>query len=653
MESFALYLLKSVIWLTVFATVYFLLLRNERFFQLNRIFLVTGLMASLLFPLITFRYVIVLPALTANVSAELPVINGIELAQQESLSWAMLLTGLFTAGVLFFIVRLIVQSFKLIRIIRTSAQERLGNIRVIKTDAYAASFTFFSYVFVNPSTPDTEKREIVTHEAEHIRQHHWIDLVLAELICIVQWFNPLSWLYSHFIRQNHEYLADQMALRRTGNPAVYKAVLLNQLLGSEVIRLGHLFSYSLNKKRFTMMKNTSIPTIKKLKLLLVLPIIALVFYAFARPEYQYATAAPSLVMAETESYSPIITGEETTDENPTIASENKTSTRSSGQMESSANQLSALIAESPNNGDVKGIVVTEDGKPLPGTSVIVVGTTTGAVADEKGHFSLSDIEKNRDISFSFVGYKTVKVPASLGTDMKIVMVQDSKELIDGGIHVVGYGQLKETSSEEIIIGQGFKFKSTDKGKKPLFILDGKEISNEEMDKIDPKTIESITVLKDASATAKYGEKAANGVVEIYLKKKQDPEIQPISKDQEKPVFFVVEEMPDFPGGEEALLEFLATNVKYPAIAQENGIQGKVFVVFIIDENGKVIEPKIARGVDPILDQEAIRVVTAMPAWKPGKQRGKNVRVSYTVPINFVLAEKEKAPDETPEVIQLN
>ncbi len=103
-----------------------------------------------------------------------------------------------------------------------------------------------------------------------------------------------------------------------------------------------------------------------------------------------------------------------------------------------------------------------------------------------------------------------------------------------------------------------------------------------------------------------------------------------------PVFFIVEEMPEFPGGEEALRKFIATSVKYPVIAQENGIQGRVYVSFVVNTKGKVIDVKIARGVDPNLDKEAIRVVNSMPAWKPGKQRGKSVKVSYTVPINFVL-----------------
>ncbi len=95
-------------------------------------------------------------------------------------------------------------------------------------------------------------------------------------------------------------------------------------------------------------------------------------------------------------------------------------------------------------------------------------------------------------------------------------------------------------------------------------------------------------------------------------------------------------MPEFPGGEVALRKFIATSVKYPVIAQENGIQGRVYISFVVNTKGKVIDVKIARGVDPNLDKEAIRVVNSMPAWKPGKQRGKAVKVSYTVPINFVL-----------------
>lgn len=106
-------------------------------------------------------------------------------------------------------------------------------------------------------------------------------------------------------------------------------------------------------------------------------------------------------------------------------------------------------------------------------------------------------------------------------------------------------------------------------------------------------------------------------------------------DKEEVVLFP-DEMPEFPGGMPALLKFIANSVNYPVIAQENGIQGKVFVNFVINADGQVSDAKVIRGVDPSLDKEALRVVNNLPEWKPGKQAGRAVRVSYNVPISFVL-----------------
>ncbi|ASB49259.1 energy transducer TonB [Alkalitalea saponilacus] len=102
------------------------------------------------------------------------------------------------------------------------------------------------------------------------------------------------------------------------------------------------------------------------------------------------------------------------------------------------------------------------------------------------------------------------------------------------------------------------------------------------------------------------------------------------------IFIIVEEMPEFPGGIQALQRYLAQSIRYPVIAQENGIQGRVYIQFVINQNGEVTNATVLRGVDPSLDREALRVVQAMPNWTPGRQRNRPVRVSYTVPINFVL-----------------
>ncbi len=109
------------------------------------------------------------------------------------------------------------------------------------------------------------------------------------------------------------------------------------------------------------------------------------------------------------------------------------------------------------------------------------------------------------------------------------------------------------------------------------------------------------------------------------------------EEEEEVVFVIVEDMPEFPGGQQALFKYLSDNVKYPTIAQENGIQGRVICQFVVNKDGNIVDVEVVRsGGDPSLDKEAIRVIKSMPKWKPGKQRGKAVRVKYTVPVNFRL-----------------
>ncbi|MBR4793853.1 MAG: energy transducer TonB [Bacteroidaceae bacterium] len=112
------------------------------------------------------------------------------------------------------------------------------------------------------------------------------------------------------------------------------------------------------------------------------------------------------------------------------------------------------------------------------------------------------------------------------------------------------------------------------------------------------------------------------------------EVEPEPEEEE--IFMVVEDQPEFPGGTAALLEYLRKNIKYPAICRENNIQGRVLVTFIVNKDGAIVEPEVVKSVNPSLDKEALRVISQMPNWKPGSQRGKPVRVKYTVPVNFRL-----------------
>lgn len=148
------------------------------------------------------------------------------------------------------------------------------------------------------------------------------------------------------------------------------------------------------------------------------------------------------------------------------------------------------------------------------------------------------------------------------------------------------------------------------------------------------TAEDMEEFKNRYSDANSFKIETDSLGNIFLVQKEEE--LPKTLDTEEDVFFIVEYMPEFSGGDEALRKYIANNVNYPEVAQENGIQGKVYVTFVVTKDGSIANTKIARGVDPALDKEALRVVNSLPKWKPGKQQGEAVNVSYTVPINFAL-----------------
>lgn len=644
MEALLSYLIRSSIWLTAFGLIYFLALRNERFFVLNRLFLVAGLLSAVIFPLVTIRYPVTIPLMPVSETAKITSTQAVQSIQEQSLSWNLILAGIIITGALFFLLRIVIQTLMVLKTINRSEVKHHNNLKIVKTGRFRHSFSFFSYIIVNPSSTEKEFREIVAHESAHIRQYHWIDLILTELLRTLQWFNPMAWFYGHFIRQNHEYLADRAALKSTPDPAVYKAILINQLLGGEAIRLGHSFSYSLNKKRFIMMKNTSIPIIRKMKLLIILPVIACIFYAFSEPEYIYETISSTSpekvdetgtspgnvvadnVIAETENSKLLTSG---------ITVQDKASTPEVNNNSNRRNEITRLkrlendIRVQQTKGQtIQGKVIQENGDQLPGTSVVIVNTTTGSVTDKDGRFKIEDVANNAEVAFSFVGFKTVTEQPEFNKEMVVLLRRDTIQK-DLNISIRSNGKTSPESN-------------------PIIYLDGKKVPFETLSEISPESIESIDVLKDKSATEKYGDEGENGVILITSKEKKIQSVDKTIRDKAEqavpeqpryngdPIFFVVEEMPRFPGGDKALHKYLASKLRYPEEAKEKGIEGTVYVTYIIAPSGKVDNITVVRGVDPLLDAEAKRVIEEMPDWKPGKQRGVNVAVSYTSPVNFKL-----------------
>lgn len=152
----------------------------------------------------------------------------------------------------------------------------------------------------------------------------------------------------------------------------------------------------------------------------------------------------------------------------------------------------------------------------------------------------------------------------------------------------------------------------------------------------PEVIEILNVVEDDIETAE---------IEIDTEDDKDKQVviqAPVAtsgvaqEEDENVVFVVVESMPSFPGGDAALFKYLNDNIKYPVIAQESGIQGRVVCQFVVNRDGSIVDIEVVRSIDKSLDAEAVRVISKMPRWTPGKQRGKTVRVKYTLPVNFRL-----------------
>lgn len=193
----------------------------------------------------------------------------------------------------------------------------------------------------------------------------------------------------------------------------------------------------------------------------------------------------------------------------------------------------------------------------------------------------------------------------------------------------------------------FEHKSYDKREIDPSLLNREVVVDEEMVEITkqeepkpqpvevPKQTTQLEIVQDDVETEDIEinvEVQQNEVIEEYVA----PEVVE-EEVVEQEIFQIVEEMPSYPGGEKALLEYVAKNIKYPQIARETGIQGRVFVGFVVEPDGSVSNVKILRGIGGGCDEEAMRVIKSLAKWKPGKQRGKAVRVSYQIPVVFKLA----------------
>ena len=525
------YVLQVNVGLLVFYLLYRGLLARDTFLGMRRLYWWAAWVLAFLYPLVELgvwgRTETPLQVVMADYAEAMTVVVS-AVAPEEAATWSWQdgLALLWAAGASALLLRMLVQLAVVCRLARRGRKVEWHGVRVLAVEGDNVPFSFFRWIFVQPGNhSEGELEEILAHEQAHVRQWHSLDVVVSELLCCLFWFNPAVWLAKRCVRQNLEFLADRAVVHSGFDRKNYQYHLLRLSYGVNIGQIVNNFNVSPLKKRIMMMNKKKSRHAGALKYALLLPVAGLL-----------VLSANVEAVAETAEN---VVAHWTADEGPVR---------------------------------MTGVVVDENGKPLPGVTVVIKGSMLGVATDAEGRFEIVSPE-GKTLVFTYVGRKTQEVAFDGGTtDIKVVMPVEDVEL------------------------------------NPLVAADVESILNQAADST-----------KDE-------------VVSVW----QDE------------FFKVVEDMPQFTDGN--IFDYLAQHVRYPEEAEKNGIGGMVYVQFVIDTTGKVVEPKVIKSVSPELDAEALRVVSEMPAWKPGMQRGKPVRVSFTLPVIFKLPTPEgAAPDDKVQV----
>jgi hypothetical protein len=290
MEQLFLYLVKSSLIVSIFFGIYRIFLKRETFYKFNRIFLLWGLIASIILPLISFNYQVIqtVPEVSqTNTASTNLMVKDDPIAKSVGVV-------IYLIGLAFFMMLQLISLWKANRMLRGCEIEMLNDCKVIRSDRFKTSFSIFNFIILDVSGPSSLKEQqlILAHEMAHVKGKHWLDLLIAQLFCCLNWFNPIAWLYFKDTKQNHEFLADEEVLRTGHSGPEYRATLLNQTLKVPVFKLSNTFASCNPLKRVQMMLKKPSNNIRKWTTAFACPFLVLVISAFAKPVYIVKVPAP-------------------------------------------------------------------------------------------------------------------------------------------------------------------------------------------------------------------------------------------------------------------------------------------------------------------------------------------------------------------------
>ena len=644
----------AVLWL-----VYRLLFRNSNRLYFNRFFLITSMLLALAMPMLGLLSGMEVPQMAI---LKQNMFNGMMLSEvivthdgQPMLPEVIVTTnttpsrfsvwqvmgGIYLIGVGVMTLLFLIKLGRLVVLIIRSPKRKMSSCTAVFTGREQGSFSFFCYAFFPNENVDPD---IMRHEMSHISHRHSWDILFAEVMMILQWFNPFIYLYKKELQSLHEYQADRDVVATGVDKKNYMMLILQQCTAVDFSGMSNNFSLILTKKRIKMITRNEKAKGLWWRLLATLPVLAILMIANTKVTAQEKKAVDKPITVETGRF-------EIFDD------------------DGAPMQLKDTVFYAVDGSYVKfetsDSFQPESGEPCKKLTV----TSYDADGNQRNNFFITETERRGDTStytiepFTLSGnlFEQLFDLATSYEDTVYQIVEQMPQYTGGEEAMMKY------VAENIKYPQAAKDKNISGRVFVSFVIekDG-SVSNVKVvrgigggcDEEAARVIKEMPKWKPGMQKGKpvrvnymmpiffkLDDGQPNYMMPIFFKLDDGQPAKSVKKEKasnpdmtpdKNGVYQIVEEMPQYPGGEDALMDYVSKNVVYPSEAQEKGISGRVFVGFIVEKDGSVSNVKVLRGIGGGCDEEAVRVLSGLPKWKPGKQDGKPVRVSYQMPINFKL-----------------
>lgn len=606
-----LYVIKAAITLALLYSCFFLFLSKETFHRFNRCMLVGIMLVSLFMPMFHFT-----TSHPTTLNEEVYIVQNyiehdttpiIVTAQQaQGITWIQALTWIYMAGVVLMLILTLVQVTSLIRFMSSGVRhtDTQGNTVILHNND-VPPFSIFRYIVMSVKDYENCRQYILTHEQEHIRLGHTYDLLLLQGMKTLMWFNPFIWFLSRDLKAVHEYEADQAVINQGIDAKSYQQLLVMKVVGNRLQPFTNNLNHGSLKKRIVMMYQKPSNRWLMLKALCAIPVAALTINTFATP-------------IETDPVEDMVKTLETT--NVPAFNEVKEALPSPKTAEEASEEKPFAITTDSNNIDDNPLILINGHEvKIPADIKTIDGETLGKML----HINKEDIA--------------------------------SVTVLKNGAATAIYG---EKAKNGVISIETKAFQAQPK--------DTVVVKNEVSDVLNISSAVNIDELMEKLPGAEKHEDGSITINGKVVKKILLQGQEVYDDDDDDPVFEVTEEPAQYPGGQAALMQYLAQNIRYPKISAENGVQGRVIVQFVVEKDGSLSnfavvkksgdtitknaqsgitvkalgsateESKVPQEAFDALNAEAVRVLREMPKWTPAKQRGQEVRMRYTLPITFRL-----------------